>query len=330
MYFNIVMISTELILIFIFSILFLVFINCGRNNNLCLIISILAAINIILLIYQVIKTKYGTSEYFNGCTADQMSLVYGQIISKNKDPTIVRNDQVVYANDTVQLYLSQSNRKLCLNQNYNKIILSDQPNQPLKKLRIIPTNNNLFVDTNQLYPIRYGDPIKLIFTHTNNIDYYICYNNGYLTISDIDHNNIFQLFKQQSIDHNDAIYYLDQFLIKVYSETSDPNYVGENSVGEILINYDQNNSTTFDIVLSSECNPNWKFDNNETVYEYIDQDKSQTLTNNQTSEVSQQIFDFKNIINNRKSQLEKNCDDKLRNIFSQRAQLQLQINKLKK
>lgn len=323
------MVSIGSILIFIFSILFLLFIDCRQNSNLCLIILIIAGINIILLIYEAIKTKYIIHEYFNGYTTDQMSLVYGQIISQNKDPTGIRNDRVIYINDTIQLYLSQSNRKLSLNQNHTRMILSDQLNRPLRKLRIIPANDNQSLNTDLLYPIRYGDPIKLVFTQTNNIDYYICHNNGYLSQSENDLNNIFQFIKLQSTDQNDAIYYQDQLLIKIYSETVDPNYIGENSVGNILTNYDQNNACVFDIVLSNECNPNWKFDNNAVVNELIDQNKNKILVNARTSDLSQQIFDFQNVINQRKVKLEKNCDDQLRTIFSERAQLQIQINKLK-
>lgn len=321
---------TELSSSITFFILVILYVICRQNIYWCKVILIFAIINFFLILIQ--KTNNSTKESFqslnDSVTVDQRGLVYGTLISRPVDPTQVRNNQLIYANDIVNFYLPQSNRKLTLMANQDKLSLSNLHSTAFSKLRILPLNYDTYFKNDQLYPISYGDPIKLIFIKDRKKDHYVS-NDKYLGIIKDDHNNVFQLIKAYAPSIQEPIRNNDQILLKVYAETSDPSYIAENQVGEIITNSDQKNATIFNIILSPECSPNWNFDFDDPNQKLITKQHSNNLISNNSSDLYQQINNYQSIIADKRNHMQQTCNDQLKTIFSERALLQLQINKLK-
>lgn len=292
-----------------------------------------------LLILLIVTFNYYQNQFFktsepfidlNGssnpcCTAAQMALVYGSLKVNPTDPTQLRNAQTIYVNDIINLHLQNSNRKLALEPHQSKLSLSDKLNDNLQKLRIVPVFPQ---SSHQLYPLRYGDPIKLVFTLGRLNDYYITYDQ-YLGFNSADLNNKFQFVKANSPDSTDVIMIKDEVKIKVYTETNDPTYIGENSISKITADYNHANASTFIITITAECSPNWNFDFSDPNQKLVSPQQLQQSISSYSQTTNQQIENRRTEINKQRASMNQACNDRLKTIMSERALLQIQLNKLK-
>jgi hypothetical protein len=196
----------------------------------------------------------------SACTAAQQGLVYGQIIAQPGDPTLNRNKDIIYINDIVNFYIPNTSQKLIVKSGEVQIKTSDQPQSYLQKLRIIsaiklPTK----MDALKLYPIHYGDQVKLFFTMGRTMDYYLT-NNKILGLSKADKFNVFQLVNANSPQSQDIVRNNDTILLKSYSEASGSLYIKISDINQISTNNTLETASPWTITMSQECNPNWMFD----------------------------------------------------------------------
>jgi len=322
------MISFGLSILISAFILLVMYIICRQKADLCELSLIILAVCIILILTHNQNTPHlPTQEYFSsGVTAGDRDLVYGKVLSKPTDSTVNRESTIIYAFDIINLYIPQTNRRLALIGKQTRLSFSDQPLTYLQKLRIIPINRS---SVGQLHPIRFGDPVKLLFTMGRQNDYFVS-NDGYLGLTPNNNNNRFQFVNANSPGSTEAIKSGDNILLKIYTETNDPSFINESDVGQLTTNNTQTKATTMNIVLSSECSPNWKFDYSDPNGKLIDRQKANQFLNSLTSDTNQQLSNFKSTVTRRRDYMDQTCMNQLKELVAERALLQAQLDKLKK
>lgn len=311
-----------LFFIFYLAIIYIIFIQVADIfSSVVIIVAITVFLYMIKYTYNIMNIHILNKETFDAsqCTAGQRGLVYGALIPNNLEPTKTPNKLTVYAGDIIDLSLSLSNKKFSLDTSQNKLFLSNQLDYNLKKLRIVLGDPNTKPTPYQLYPIRYGDPIKLKFTIGRITDYYVSLNNDNL-IPDCHQGTIFQILNADDIENKNAITTLDNIILKINDENK---YISIDENNILIIINDIKNATKFNLILTNQCSPNWRFDYNNKL---IDRKEANKILELYTKDINQQIAD----VEKNKITAQKTCATKLATIINERNTILSKINELKK
>ena len=327
------------ILIGLFVVL-VVYIICQQKANLPEIAVIIVAICIILLtttnhqkhIENFVSQPQPQPQPQNEtpekpCTASQQGLVYGSVITTPNDPTMNRINQIIYENDIVNFYLSQSDNRLILAKGQTQLDISNQPQTYLQKLRIIPATKNQ--NHSQLTPIRYGEPIKLIFTMGRTTNYYISSGTN-LGLTKQNKNNVFQLINGNSPQSQDAVKTADDVLLKVYSEVNNPNFITVSDINQITTNNTQKLGTIFNISSSQECNPNWMFNFTDPKKQLVSKQQANQIIGNYLKNQKQQASNLTSQSSTQNTNMNQTYMTQMKALMQERALLQSQIDTIKK
>lgn len=322
------MISTTSLFVIGALIFLFLYTTCKDTHDYCDITLIITGIIVVCFILGIHFTNFTNTENFQAqinCTAGQRGLVYGNVIPLPTDPTINRQNQVVYSYDIVNFFVSDTSRKISLIGNQNLLSTSDQPSVNLNKLRIfLPSIKNQSV----LTPICYGDQVKLIFSYGRDVDYFVS-NNLFLGMTQTDSNNVFQLINANDPTNKNAVKSGENIFIKAYTETADPTFLKETPVTQISTTNQQADATLFTIVLSSECNPNWNFETDSST-SLITVNNANKLLLQATQNINQKLADFQKNKAITQTNVQTTCTNKLNEIIKERTLLQSSIDQIAK
>jgi hypothetical protein len=324
-----------LIGLFVITVLYVV---CQQKADIYEIILITLAVLIILMLtyktYENFSSNASANVSAGGCTAGERGLVYGAIITKDGDPTEKRKQQIIYAGDIINFYVPKTNRRLALSGRPSQLMVTDSIQNDLQKLRIVLNDPNNKLPADRLYPVRYGDVVRLVFTLGRRKTMFLGSDGKTLDIIEPNTkgiNDLFQLVNPNSPQSKEVIKTESDVAIRVYNEGSvgGSTYVTETRLGQLTTANPPKSATVFQIVPGKECSPNWMFNYGDPKEYLLNKSDASDFMTNINQGLNQQINDFKSRQTRQRNFMEDNCAKQLQEIMKERAELQTKINLLK-